>query len=89
MINDMNHLFFLKQESKQALGEAPPALLLFAVRIMRKTIPPSQGWTKIRLHLQDVNETYTAAFQKQVTQIAFGKLCVKANLLALCLIPKM
>lgn len=28
MINDMNHLFFKKQESKQVLGEAPPALLL-------------------------------------------------------------
>lgn len=34
-------------------------------------------------------KTYTAAFQKQVTQIAFGKLRVKANVFALCLIPKM
>lgn len=81
--------FKIRNVNRHSMEPHLPDCCCGSVCIWRETIPPSQGWTKIRLHLQDVNETCTAAFWKQVTQIAFGTLCVSANLLALCLIPQM
>lgn len=77
----MNHLFFKSRRVNKCL--AKPHLLCCccgAVHIMRRTIPPSQSWTKIRLHLQDVNENFHSCIPETSYPDCFWKALCKSKL---------
>lgn len=75
MINDMNHLLFKSRRVNKCLAKPHLLAAVVVLCISRGEQFPSQSWTKIRSTCKMLMKTFTAAFQKQVTQIALGKLC--------------
>lgn len=87
----MNHLccfFFFNRKVNKYLSKAPPALLLlWCCAYQRKQFPLLKAELKLGSTCKMLVKSYTAAFQRQVPQIAFGKHCAflaksKSNLLA-------
>lgn len=93
MINDMTHLcwfvvFILNRKVNKYLSKAPPALLLlWCCAYQRKQFSLLKAELKLGSTCKMLVKSYTAAFQRQVPQIAFGKHCAflaksKSNLLS-------
>lgn len=85
IINDRNHLVFIFLNRKVNKCLAKPHLLCCccgAVGVTGKTIPPSQGWTKIRLHLQDVNANLHSCIPETSSPDCFWKALCKSKLVS-------